>query len=104
MIDGQGGRGEAELVLSPTGAGEVRFLRRLCSQPSVGRLPVAVSAPKGPRLAWLVEQLTELGVAQIDWLVAERSQPHSRAQTPLRPGRLERLAQAAARQAVVLAK
>jgi 16S rRNA (uracil1498-N3)-methyltransferase len=61
-------------------------------------LTVAVAAPKGERADWLVEKLTELGVAQIVWTNTCRSVVAPRGHGT-RAQRWQRLAQAAARQA-----
>jgi 16S rRNA (uracil1498-N3)-methyltransferase len=60
-------------------------------------LTVAVPTPKGERADWLVEKLTELGVARIAWIVTARTVVIAKPGGQ-RAERWQRLAQAAAQQ------
>jgi 16S rRNA (uracil1498-N3)-methyltransferase len=66
--------------------------------PQRPQLAVAVSQPKGERLDWMLEKLTELGVAEIWPLECERSVAHARQE---RPDRWQRKLIEAAKQAHV---
>lgn len=74
LFDGQGHIGEA-VVESVTRRSVVcRVLRSFTSQrPWAGGLTVAVSPPKGDRLRWMIEKLTELGVQRICLLRCSRT-------------------------------
>lgn len=60
-------------------------------------LTVALPTPKGERADWLVEKLTELGVARIAWIMTARTVVVTRAGGQ-RSERWQRLAEAAAKQ------
>lgn len=53
--------------------------RQFTDLPSVGRLTVAAALPKGDRLKWMIEKLTEVGVDRFVPLISERSvvRPHA---------------------------
>lgn len=71
--DGRGGEGEAALEQHLGAGWALRIDARRTQPPASVRLSVAVSPPKGDRADWLVEKLTELGVASIIWLRCERT-------------------------------
>jgi 16S rRNA (uracil1498-N3)-methyltransferase len=74
LFDGSGGEFEA-VVESPYRADvQLRVLnRREVNRELPFALTVAVALPKGDRQKWLVEKLTELGVAALKPLITERS-------------------------------
>ncbi|MDB5896452.1 MAG: rRNA ((1498)-N(3))-methyltransferase [Ramlibacter sp.] len=74
LFDGRGG--EYEAVIEHMGRSEVRVQvrehRAIECEPALA-VHIAVGMPANERMDWLVEKATELGVASIQPLVAERS-------------------------------
>lgn len=73
LFNGQGHLADAEVLDAGKRALTVRILAVRQVPPRQPRLTVAVSPPKGERLDWMLEKLTELGVAAIIPLECERS-------------------------------
>lgn len=74
LLDGAGTIAQAIIESVARNHAVVRIVGRdTCSEAPNGRLTVAVSPPKGERLRWLVEKLTEIGVDRMVPLLTERS-------------------------------
>ena len=74
LFDGRGLRAEATISRAGRRDVEVTIDRLDGPRPRPGpAIHVAVSPPKGKRLDWLLEKLSELGVASVRPLVCERS-------------------------------
>lgn len=86
LFDGRGGEVLGEIVeCSPNGVMLKVLDRKEGGRESV--LTIAAAVPKGDRLKWMVEKLTELGVGRYVPLITERSVVDPR------EGKLERLRQ-----------
>lgn len=96
LFDGAGRIAEGTLQVSGAKASFDLAEERRLSLPQP-RLTVAVAPPKGDRIEWLVEKLTEVGAANIQWLTTSRSVvvPKSKG---AKADRLQRIADGAARQ------
>lgn len=74
MFDGAGIEAAAEIVRVDRRSVELRVIdRHEAPVPAVPPLSIAVAPPKGDRLRFLVEKLTELGVARLILLETERA-------------------------------
>jgi len=74
LFDGSGNVADAVVESTSRRSVFCRVLeRRSLPRASRTRLTVAVSPPKGDRLRWMIEKLTELGVAGIKLLGCERT-------------------------------
>ena len=70
VVDGRGGLGEAEW----SGSDRIEIVRQKDrAKPPVSPLILAVSPPRLPRLDWLVEKASELGVSKIVPLITQHS-------------------------------
>lgn len=96
LFDGRGAVGRGEIIDISAGRARLRVVERRRADEAHCALHVALATPKGERADWVVEKLTELGVARIVWLVCERSVVIPRGSN--RQARWLRLAEAAARQ------
>lgn len=65
------GKGKVGTGVLQSGAVEVSDTRQV--EREGGRITLAVAPPKGERADWLVEKVSELGVARLVWLQTERS-------------------------------
>ncbi|MCA9093105.1 MAG: 16S rRNA (uracil(1498)-N(3))-methyltransferase [Planctomycetaceae bacterium] len=93
IFDGTGTEADAEILRfqeSDTGTSDV-VLRIVARRQATNELPspltIATAVPKGDRLKWMIEKLTELGVTRYIPLLTERSVVDPR------EGKLERLKQ-----------
>lgn len=75
LFDGKGGAARAEVHRSAGGEVELRILGPEPSRESPLSLTVAVAPPKGDRMSFLIQKLTELGVTRIIPLETERGRP-----------------------------
>lgn len=77
LFDGRGQLGHGRLEMAPgrrnRGAVHARLEQVLHIPPPSRRLELLVAPCKGPRLSWMIEKLTELGVATISLTRLERS-------------------------------
>jgi 16S rRNA (uracil1498-N3)-methyltransferase len=74
LFDGSGSEADACIQATTRRDVTLTVLRReFVSKPQHSFLTVAVSPPKGDRLKWLVEKLTELGVDRLALLQTERT-------------------------------
>lgn len=74
LFDGRGGEATGTLVSVSRESVEIRIERRTpLRDMTASRLTVASAIPKGSRAEWMVEKLSELGVAALWPLVATRS-------------------------------
>lgn len=78
LFDGQGLLAAGRVIACDKRVLRIRIEDLQTVQPRRPRLAVAVSQPKGERLDWMLEKLTELGVAEIWPLECERSVAHAR--------------------------
>src|SRR5262245_79128 len=76
LFDGRGASALATLTAGPARALRVTVDRVDHAPPPVARLTLIIAAPKGPRLDWMVEKCTELGVSRIALADFERSVVH----------------------------
>ena len=97
LMSGNGQVATANLMLLQRDSAELE-VGEITPAPKVRlELTVAVPTPKGERADWLVEKLTELGVARIVWMITARSVVVAKQGTQ-RAERWSRIAQAAAKQ------
>jgi 16S rRNA (uracil1498-N3)-methyltransferase len=97
LFDGQG-RAHRGRILQMTGARvRVEVGTALPSNESPLRLTLAVAIPKGDTMSLIVQKLTELGIASIRPLVAERTEP-TKAAAAKRLERWQRIVLEAAKQ------
>jgi 16S rRNA (uracil1498-N3)-methyltransferase len=75
LFDGKGAAARARVERIAGGAVELRILGHEPSRESPLSLTVAVAPPKGDRMSFLVQKLTELGVTRLVPLEAERGRP-----------------------------
>lgn len=73
LFDGHGRHAEGEIVVASKSAVEVAVHAVIDRPRSTTALTLAVAMPKGPRQDVLIEKCTELGVAAIQAIHAERS-------------------------------
>lgn len=74
LFDGRGQAVRGQISLLKKNCVEVRVLDQLPLQPPAKpRITLAVAAPKGDRLKWLIEKATELGVDRVIPLLTERT-------------------------------
>ena len=79
LFDGHGREAAAQIVALDRRSVRVRIRRIVARDRELpGRIVLCVPAPQGERQRWLVEKATELGVAELRWLVTERTDVHSR--------------------------
>ena len=97
--DGRGAVSRCRVVRAERLLVEAEVLERTEERPPVPRLTVLFSPPKGDRLAWGVQKLTEVGADAIVLLEAARSVRRWRADRAARAGqRLDAVAREAAKQ------
>jgi 16S rRNA (uracil1498-N3)-methyltransferase len=75
LFDGKGGAARAEVQRIAGREVELRLLGPEPSRESPLFLTLAVSPPKGDRMSFLIEKLTELGVTRVVPLETERGRP-----------------------------
>lgn len=98
IFDGRGGSWLAEVVSVSRTAAELAMVRAVERRTeSTLALSLAVAISKGPKLDWVVEKATELGVSRIVPFTSERTIP-TRERVAARVGRWRRIAAAAAAQ------
>jgi 16S rRNA (uracil1498-N3)-methyltransferase len=73
-------------------------LDEIVPAPEAPKITIALSIFKFDRMEWAIEKCTELGVAQIIPLIAQRTQKHLAAAAPKRVERWKRVAQSASEQ------
>ncbi len=73
LFDGSGTDFEGRIVAKSKQAVEFEVLSSRPGRMAVREVTIAVALPKGDRQHWLVEKLTELGVAKLIPLASERS-------------------------------
>lgn len=97
LCDGHGRCADATVVQVGPGGVELE-VGNVAEAPQLPlELTVALAPPKGERADWVVEKLTELGVATIVWLETEHGVRRVRSEGARTP-RWQRLAEAAASQ------
>jgi 16S rRNA (uracil1498-N3)-methyltransferase len=97
LFDGAGGEVEAEVIRVERTETELALgTRRAVAGPAVA-LTLLCAVPRGPRMDFLVQKTSELGVARIVPVVAERSVARPDAEAGKR-ARWEKIAREAARQ------
>jgi 16S rRNA (uracil1498-N3)-methyltransferase len=98
LFNGRGVIAVAEVIEAGRQTLCVRIVRLQTETPRLPEMTVAVCQPKGDRLDWMLEKLTELAVARIMPLECERSVAHARLE---RADRWQRRLVEAAKQAHV---
>jgi 16S rRNA (uracil1498-N3)-methyltransferase len=78
LFDGRGHLAAARVIALGKRALSVRIEAIRMIEPRRPRITVAASQPKGERLDWMLEKLTEVGVAEIWPLECERSVAHAK--------------------------
>lgn len=74
VFDGRGQVAETQILATTRRNADVRVLSRTtCPESAMHRITVAAAPPKGDRLRWMVEKLTELGVARLVLLQTSRT-------------------------------
>ena len=97
LFDGAGGEVEAEVIRVERTETELALgARRVVAGPAVA-LTLLCAVPRGPRMDFLVQKTSELGVARIVPVVTERSVARPEAEAGKR-ARWEKIAREAARQ------
>jgi 16S rRNA (uracil1498-N3)-methyltransferase len=72
IFDGRGASASAEVLEVRGGSVTLKVVAPLQSRESPLNLAMGVAVPKGDRMTWVVQKLTELGVRRIVPLVTER--------------------------------
>lgn len=90
VVDGRGAARWAEVAAVDRKSAHLRLLGRAPANEAAFSLELLVAAPRKERASWLVEKATELGVAAVRFVAAER------APRELGPGTRERLLRVAA--------
>ena len=91
--------GRGRWVTAELNDGVVRVAGEVCEVAETRPVTIAVSVPKGDRLEWMVQKLTELGVDRIVLVECERSVVRLRAERETKQlDRLARIAREAAMQ------
>lgn len=98
LIDGRGGEAFGAVSREPRGRTSV-FVES-ARQASPREVEIALAAPllKMPRLSWLVEKASELGVARVELVASERSQGNRVSAAGFERARLEKIAAEAIKQ------
>lgn len=106
LLDGRGSLLELELVSAQGSRGVWRLTGETWSEPEPGEpgaelpwLSLALSPPKGSRADEMLDRLTQLGVASVQLLVADRTQGFEGAKISERLERWRRIAREACKQA-----